>query len=241
MMRFLWIKIKPRAVVPAAAVLVLALLLAAWPLPVRAQGLQEVLDAVKTRYKGLADLTADYSRTTKSPAMDSLFKAGSSHTASGRLWFKTPGLLRMEQAKPRLETLVTNGVTVWWYVPEEQEVQKYAGAELFAELKPLIDFLGGLDRLSESFVVSLSAPKEGGASSEYVLDLAPKTQGVGPQRITVRFSAKDLTLLGFRFVSVMGETTDFVLSGVKTDQKVPAGRFIFHPPTGTKVVENPEQ
>ena len=239
MTRYHWFLTLSRAGGLAAVVLALVLLVAG-PFPVRAQGLQEVLDAVRGRYRGLTDLTADYTRTTRSPAMDPLFKAASSHTASGRLWFKTPRLLRMEQARPRLETLVTNGVTVWWYIPEEQEVQKFAGAELFAELKPMIDFLGGLDRLSESFVVALSTPKEGGSSSEYVLDLAPKTQGVGPQRITVRFAARDLTLLGFRFTSVLGETTDFILTGVKLDQKVPAGRFTFHPPSGTRVVENPE-
>jgi len=188
----------------------------------------------------MTDLEADYTRVTKSPAMDSLFKSPSAQTASGRLWFKKPGYLRLEQSKPRPETLVTDGSAIWWYIPEEREAQKYTGADLFTELKPLIDFLSGLDRLSQSFDVSLGQAKEGGATDEYALNLAPKTQGVGPQRISVRFAARDFSLLGFQFVSVLGETTNFVLSGVRLDTGIPAERFTFHPPTGTKVVENPE-
>jgi len=197
---------------------------------------QEILSGMQKRYAGMNDLTADYARETSSPAMESLFRVASEHKASGRLFFKKPNKLLINQIKPRPEKLVTNGVTVWWYIPEENLVQRYSGPNLMIEVKPFVDFLAGLDSLTDRFTITLTPAKDV-PEPIHELVLEPIEKGTGPQKISLWLDTHDYTLIGFRFTSILKETTDFHLSNISYNQDLKTGQFDFQIPPGAEVMD----
>jgi len=197
---------------------------------------EEILTALQHRYVHVTSLTADYTRVTSTPAMEGVFQTSAKHTASGLLMFKKPAQLILSQAAPRTEKLVTDGGTVWWYIPEENVVHRYTNVDLHGELKPLLDFLGGLGRLEGHFTVKVT-PAGTDGQKHHRLELHRLQEGSGPARITVWFEPQELNLAGFRLTSVMGETTDFNLSNVQFNPEFEDGLFYFRIPPGAEVID----
>lgn len=202
----------------------------------RAAGPEEVLTAIQERYAGLTGLAADYTRVTTTPAMEGVYQAAARQTASGRLLFKKPAQLRLEQRQPRPEKLVTDGVTVWWYIPAENVVHRYTSPDLFLELKPLLDFLSGLDSLSGRFKVKVT-PASGQDQPFHRLDLTSLKEGGGPEKISVNFAPGDLTLISFRLTAVLGETTEFTLMNTEINPGLSNDLFTFPLPPGAQVID----
>ncbi|MEW5722274.1 MAG: outer membrane lipoprotein carrier protein LolA [Thermodesulfobacteriota bacterium] len=196
----------------------------------------DFLEKVRERYAGTTGLTADYQRTTTSPSMEGVFKSSSQNVASGVLLYKKPDKLSLDQKEPRPEKLVTDGRTVWWYIPEEKMVHRYSDVDVYGELKPILDFLGGLAGLEEQFLVRV-IPAGTKNDKNHRLDLARLTEGPGPQDITVWLAPDTLTVVGFKITSLTGESTVFNLTHVDTQPKLKDDQFIFTPPPDAEVVD----
>ncbi|MEE9557353.1 MAG: outer membrane lipoprotein carrier protein LolA [Candidatus Adiutricales bacterium] len=196
----------------------------------------DVLAGLKDRYTHMTGLAADYIRVTTSPAMEKTYKGSPSHTASGRLFYKKPNKLRLNQTAPDPELLITDGTIVWWYIPEENVVQKYSGQALMTQLEPLLDFLNGLGDLEKSFSVSL-VPIIVKGESRFELTLVPKTEGTNLQELIVWLKADDYTLTGFRFTSSLREITEFELSAVKLNPGISDSTFQFQVPDEAEVID----
>jgi len=196
----------------------------------------EVLAALKSRYAGITGMAADYTRTAMSPAMEKSYKTSNRHVAEGRLLFKKPNKLRLNQTSPNPELLITDGTTVWWYIPEENVVQKYSGQELMTQLKPLLDFLNGLGDLEKSFSVSLAQTQAKG-ESRFELTLVPNSEEANLAELKVWFQADDYTLAGFRITSTLKEVTEFELRAVKFNPEISDSQFQFQPPAEAEVID----
>jgi len=196
----------------------------------------EVLSALKNRYADITGIAADYTRTATSPAMEKTYKASNRHVAEGRLLFKKPNKLRLDQTSPDPELLLTDGTTVWWYIPEENVVQKYSSRNLMTQLQPLLDFLNGLGDLEKSFTVALMHIQVKG-ESRYELSLAPKSEGTGLSELKVWFKSDNYTLTGFRITSTLREVTDFELRVVRFNPGISDSRFQFQVPDEAEVID----
>jgi outer membrane lipoprotein carrier protein len=74
--------------------------------------LDEILNRVENRY-AVAGFSARFEQVSTIPAMDI------TETASGRIFVKRPGMMRWEYEKPDLQTVITDGKTLWIYRPED--------------------------------------------------------------------------------------------------------------------------
>lgn len=196
----------------------------------------DILAAIQKRYKGLQTLSAEYTRVTTTPSMEGVFQSSSTHTATGILLFKKPARLILNQATPRSERLVTNGKTVWWHIPEENAVHKYPDVDVYGEMKPLLDFLNGIDSLKGSFHVKVT-PADAKKNPNHKLELTNLKETGGPAGITVWCSPRNFDLVGFRLVALTGEATVFNLKSVKTNMELKDDSFDFVPPKGVKIIE----
>jgi Outer membrane lipoprotein-sorting protein len=196
----------------------------------------QILAGLATRYRGVNGLQATYSRVASTPGNEKIFQSGSSQVATGVLYWSRPDKLLLDQASPQPETLVTDGRTVWWYLPAEKIAYRYRNVNVAGQLKPLMSFLGGLDSLNADFKVSL-APADSGRPGQHGLVLVPKRGAEGGvDRLTI-WCDGDFTLTGFRLNAITGETTDFYLTGFRENPKLDNSRFSFKPPRGTEVIE----
>ena len=216
--------------------LVLLLVVGAVPLPARAITPDEIVAEIQKKYAELTTLSADYTRVTRTPAMEGVFQSSSEQTASGFLRFKKQAKLSLNQGKPDTELMVTDGKTVWWYIPEDNLVHVYDNVTVYEELKPLLDFLNGLSGLEGKFSIKV-VPAGTVNEFNHRLDLHRLHEGSGPADLTVWFKPQTYDLAGFRLTSLTGEATDFNLSNLVLNPELEDSLFIFRIPPGTEVLE----
>jgi outer membrane lipoprotein carrier protein len=195
--------------------------------------LNRILSQLKDRFAASKTLQADYVREIVPKFASQL--PSSALKAEGRIYFLSPNKLRMDQKKPRPEQLICNGDKVWWYLPEEKTVQVYRLKDYYLQIKPIIDFLGGLGGLDQNFLVRLdtTGPDE---APFHQLILKPKIPQPDLQQVMIRVSKTTLLPLEFTFDNLMGDGTRFRFNRMQTKGPLAAAWFEFIPPEGTRVV-----
>ncbi|MDR1395856.1 MAG: outer membrane lipoprotein carrier protein LolA [Deltaproteobacteria bacterium] len=229
---------------PRYILAVLALFLTAWlwswgtvSAPAAPSG-QAILDGLSKRYQGLESLSASYSRRTQTSLSEGVFQNQASHLAAGRLTWQKPASLKLDQTEPGPELLVTDGQTVWWYLPGEKQVHIYRRLDLAGEMAPLLSFLTSLAELKKSFRIR-TAPQDGSRPGQWGLILEPRQKDSASGQIAA-WCDENFQLTGFDLVSITGEKTAFYLTGLST--ALPDGReFVFQVPRGVKVIEETDQ
>ena len=76
----------------------------------------EILSGVEKRYASSA-FSARFTIESTLKAMQV------TDTAAGRLLVKYPGKMRWEYEEPDPSLLISDGITIWMYLPEDQQVQ----------------------------------------------------------------------------------------------------------------------
>jgi outer membrane lipoprotein-sorting protein len=195
---------------------------------------EELLAKLSEKYKGLSALKAEYRRKTITPATDPIFKNQAIQEASGTLYWKKAYSIKLEQAKPQKEELLTNGSVAWWYLPKEKAVHVYRGLDFSGEFYPLAAFLDGLDELKKHFRIS-KAPEASERPGEYGFLLTPEKEG-SYGSITA-YCDENATLTGFRLSSATGEQTDFVLIDPAINPNLKDSFFVWKAKRGVRMVE----
>jgi outer membrane lipoprotein carrier protein len=199
---------------------------------------EAILRGLASRYQGLEGLVADYSRRTQTPLSQEIFQNPGSQAASGRLAWRKPANLRLDQARPAQELLSTDGSTAWWYLPGEKQVHVYRRLDLAGEMAPLLAFLTNLEELKKSFRVKV-APPDPDRPGQAGLILVPRKKDSATGQI-VAWSDGEFQLTGFDLLSVTGEKTSFFLTEVRA-QALGPGEFAFKVPKGVRVIEETER
>jgi outer membrane lipoprotein carrier protein len=153
--------------VPRRPILVLLLLLAAWPVPARAETVDQVVRGLEDAYGRMQDLKGQFAQTAFNKSLDQ------SIPAKGAVYVKRGGKLRWEYSEPTPQEIVSDGKTLWIYTPTLNQVNVGAAPEALAG--PAGSFLAGLGRLREHFHVRFlnpAQPRDG--DGNWVLDLTPK-------------------------------------------------------------------
>ncbi|MDR3135617.1 MAG: outer membrane lipoprotein carrier protein LolA, partial [Deltaproteobacteria bacterium] len=197
-----------------AVLAIIVLALSAGPLGADQKAVDKALSGLSKRYVGLETFVAKYSRTTTTPALDNVFRTQANQTATGVIQWKQLSKLRLDQNTPNEEAMMTDGQTVWWYLPTEKQVRVYRDIDLAGELAPLLTFLSGLKTLKDKFDIK-EAPKEDARKGQTSLVLEEKGASDEAGGLII-YCDKDFSLTGFRLSSLTGEKTDFFLE----DQKI---------------------
>jgi outer membrane lipoprotein carrier protein len=204
------------------------LLLVAIAIPVRAQDIRQLARAVDAHYNHLRSLQAEFTETYRGE--------GAERVESGTLWLKKPRKMRWEYRSPREKLFVSDGQSVWFYVPAERQVRKTEFRKL-DDLRSPIAFLLGKTKL-ENELRGLSK----------AVDQAPLNpndtvlRGV-PQAMTGQVSEVQLEINpSYQIVRIVlmepdGATTEFRFADWKENMALSDSQFRFVPPTGVETVE----
>ena len=95
----------------------------------------KILEGIQIKYGHLPGLTIDYSREVTTRSMALLGSQIKKELATGKMYFKPPHFLRLEQENPRPETVITDGEALWWYIPEKNQVHRYSAKDFGKELE----------------------------------------------------------------------------------------------------------
>lgn len=195
--------------------------------------LPQILSGLKDRFARVKTFQAEYVREIVPKVPSQL--SGAALRAEGKLYFRSPHRLRLEQGKPRKEILILNGEKAFWYVPEEKTVTVYRLKDYYSQIQPILNLLSGLSGLEKDFSVRLE--KETSPDAPYrVLILIPKTPLPDLRQISLKVSKKDFLPLECIYENVLGDGTRFRFDRIRTQTALADSLFVFTPPAGTRVV-----
>jgi outer membrane lipoprotein carrier protein len=189
-----------------------------------------VVARVQKYYDATKDLRAKFEQLLDSPS-----RAPSK--ASGDVWLKKPGKMRWDYAKPEKQVIVSDGTTLWFYDPDDEQAYKQdlKGNTLPAQ----VSFLLGEGKLDKEFDASLTKV-DGLAPDEIALKMVPKL-GTTAYRYLV-FVVDDKTGQVRRTIiyGQDGSTNRISFLEAQQNKGVDDGKFKFAPPSGTKIIKQPQ-
>jgi outer membrane lipoprotein carrier protein len=197
--------------------------------------LSDILKGVRTRYANLPGLMVPYQREiiTRSMALlDQSMKTTDS--ATGRIFFKSPRFFMIQQKTPTSETIITDGQTLWWYIPEKKEAYEYPSNKLGKELHLLIDLFNGLREIEESFDVIQSDLNKDTAIH---LTLIPNPSWEEIDHIDLQINQRDFQIQQIEIHNLIGGITRFILGDWVVQDTLTDDFFRFVVPEGVMVIK----
>ncbi|WP_224984703.1 LolA family protein [Geomonas agri] len=209
--------------------------------------LPQVVRTIEQGYGSLNDLQADFSQRSSIKVMKREEKG------AGELLLKKGGgkesMFRFNYTKPK-QQIVSNGKTVWYYIPDQKQVMVMDLAQLLEASNGIaMNYLSGLGQVSKDFSIAFAAEQKD-KNGNYQLELTPhkKSPAMAKLLLTISgdavesFVAKGhpgtpFPVLSSTVVDQTGNTTRMDFSNVKTNRGISSGKFSFKIPSGVQVIK----
>jgi outer membrane lipoprotein carrier protein len=216
-----------RWAVTTSAVLVALCLVG--PAVAQSQSLEEVVAGLEGTYGRITDLKAEFTQVSNNKSLGQEIKA------EGTVLLKKGGKMRWDYKTPSPQQIVSDGVSLWVYTPELNQVNKGDAPKALAG--PAGSFLAGLGRVREEFTVRFLNPaaKLDGAG-RYALDLTPKNPTPFLTRLVLSIDPKDYIVRQAVLYDQLGNTVTMNFTRVATNNGLADTLFAFTPPKGAAVV-----
>lgn len=156
---------------------------------------------------------------------------------------------RWEYREPNNQEIVSNGKTMWVYLPENSQVI-ISDLDFSSPSRPNdpVTFLTGLGNLSRDFIISRASPAQD-AEENYILELEPRRPSPMIQRMlivvdrnAVRQAGADsrpvFPMLSTTVYDPNGNSTSIEFKNVRVNIGLPDSFFQFTPPDGVEVLRS---
>ncbi len=190
--------------------------------------LNDLVDGVEQSFARMKDFSADFIQIVG----DSLNRK---QQESGHLYLMHPRMMRWEYKNPEEKLFVSDGKTVYFYVPADRQVNKEAVRETLDDRIPLMFLLGRSDLRKEFTRFDLLNTKPFLQGTKVVrmyprrkTDLTEVVMEVDPANYQIRrllLSHSD------------GSHSEFVFSNIQTDVGLRSSLFNFKVPPGVEVID----
>ena len=152
-------------------------------------------------------------------------------TTSGRLEIERPTRFRWSYTDPYEQWLVADGLNIWSYDVDLEQVTVKPQSEALANTPALL--LGGSENALEQFDIGETTVEEVTTS----VRLEPKDKNSGFERVDLGFVNDELARMVFH--DNLDQTTIVVLSKTVLNEPIESSRFEFVVPEGVDVVGTP--
>ena len=213
---------------------VLSLWLLMVPVTVLAEDhLADILEGIRTNYGELPGLTVSYKREVITKTMAMLGDQVKGDLATGKMYFRPPNFLKLEQETPEREFVISNEETLWWYIPHQKRAYKYSARDFGKELRLLSEIFRGLIQVEERFQVSMCKPNELG---EDQIELMPNPPWQNIDRIILTVTKEyNIRMVGIHYQ--LGAVTIFTLNHITDKKDFGKDFFTFTVPEDVLLVE----
>lgn len=209
--------------------------------------LKVVIDTLEQGYKTLQDIQADFSQRTSIASMKR------EERGTGELFIKKPAgtsaMFRFNYVKPR-QQIVSNGKSVWYYLPDNKQVMVSDVATLFEGGNGVaLNYLTGMGHVSRDFTINFAGTGRD-KKGNYILELVPKKQSqvLAKLQLTVSAQAVDafqetgkaqvpFPILSSVVYDSFGNRTAIEFVKIKVNRGMGNERFAFKIPPGVEVIK----
>jgi outer membrane lipoprotein carrier protein len=193
--------------------------------------LEKSVGSLQQKYAQIRDLTMDFIQSYRSPRRPM-------KTETGVLFLKRPGMMRWEYQTPIEKLFVSNGKTVYFYLPEERQVQKTKVKETSDQRIPFL-FLLGKGNLKKDFSkIEWATDNRPFFEGNKVIYAYPKKNIDEFAKILMEFNPKTFQLQRVTIFDIDGTTSEFVFTNIKENHGAAAQLFDFRIPPNTEVLDN---
>jgi outer membrane lipoprotein carrier protein len=213
---------------PAVIALFVALLASPLPAPEDARSAADLARDLQRRYEQVRDFSADFEHIYEGGLL------GRKVIERGTLVVKKPGMMRWLYTSPEKKEFVSDGRTLWSYIPEDNQVVVSQVAPADEASSPAL-FLAGKGNILRDFRASF-ATVPAAAPNEVALKLVPTR----PQRdydwLILVVDRASLQIRMLVTTDSQGGTSTFVFTKMRENVGVPDQDFAFKIPRGVDVV-----
>jgi len=187
---------------------------------------QHALDAVQKNYEKVLTYEAEFIQKSYIKMMDK------TQDVKGIVSIKKPGKMKWSYGKPDTQILISNGNTLWLYVPDEEQATKVPIESIYSSNTPAL-FLAGKGKLTQSFnVESVNLDK-----NPLIITLTPKADDQSLIRLQLFANKKNYQITGSTVYDKLGNKTEILFSNVKTNREIPEKTFQFQAPANVEVLD----
>jgi len=190
--------------------------------------LNQLIDELQTKYNKMSSLAADFTQ---------IYNSGSqTRRESGHVVLKKPGKMRWDYTSPETKLFLSDGKTLYEYVPAE----KYAARSSIKEsgdMRAPFAFLLGRGNLRRDFKTIEFAKEAPARAGNKVLRMVPK-RAADFRELLVEVEPASLKIARLTLIESGGARSDFLFSNVQENPTVSAAQFVFKAPPGVEVRKN---
>ena len=166
--------------------------------------LEKILSGIEKKYSN-SGFSAVFNQKSTLKAMEL------TDTASGRVLFKHPGMMRWEYEKPEKQQIITDGQTLWIYRPEDNQTIIGNAVNYFGSGSGA-SFLTDIKNVKKEFKVTL---EENYSDKLWLLQLQPFKKNPDLTKIYLAISKKTFTVLDVTTFNTYGDETQIVFSDIQ--------------------------
>jgi outer membrane lipoprotein carrier protein len=191
----------------------------------------EAVEKVQTKYAKVTTLTADFTQESTSKMLGQTQKT----EARGRVYFQRPGRMRWEYETRPKNVWVSDGTTLWFYQPEENQV-------LLEEVDPeegrlFMAFLVGESDLRKDFEIHHWGEEAEETRGGYRIELTPRQPHAMMDKLVLIIDKRTHHVRGAEVYDVYGNVTHTRLKRIRINSELEEDLFRFEIPEGTEVIK----
>ncbi|MBF0200974.1 MAG: outer membrane lipoprotein carrier protein LolA [Desulfamplus sp.] len=184
-----------------------------------------IISAIEKRYAG-EDFSCAYHQKSTLKAL------GIAEDAWGRAFFSHPGRMRWEYNEPETHEIITDGIHLWIYRPDEKQVMK-GDAGAFFKGGAGGSFLSDISMIRDTYTVFVS--ENNMDTSAVYLTLVPRDENPDIASIKIRVMKDGYLIRGVTTYNVYGDTTEINFSEIQF-RELDDSLFKFTIPEGVDVI-----
>ncbi len=189
--------------------------------------LDQLIKGLQTKYNKLSSLSADFTQ---------IHTGSQTRRESGRVLLKKPGKMRWDYTSPEAKLFISDGKTLYEYVPAEKYASKSSIRDS-GDMRAPFAFLLGRGNLRRDFKTIEFSKEAPARAGNKVLRMIPK-RAADFRELLVEVEPTSLQIARLTFIESGGARSDFLFSNVQENPAVSPAQFVFKAPPGVEVRSN---
>jgi outer membrane lipoprotein carrier protein len=189
----------------------------------------QLAQALQLKYDAIKDFTADFVQTYRGGVLRKLV------TERGHVLVKKPGKMRWEYQAPEKKLFISDGVRIYSYVPDDNQVFVSPVPEGDRAGAPVL-FLAGKGNLTRDFTPEIVDVPAGFPPQSRAIKLVPKVPQPDYDSLILVVDQSSLALRGIVTLDAQGGQSAISFANLKENVGTPDKVFTFSIPRGAEVI-----